>query len=113
VCTPLCTHLSLTDGPLADFPDSRPAIEDLKYCLERTDQRQQLLVSLKAALETRLLHPGATIDWSFSPRGLNVVTSCGSVGLMSGLKSSFLRFWGCWGDFQLDPSLKGFKTCLA
>lgn len=43
----------------ADFPDSRPAVEDLKYCLERTDQRQQLLVSLKAALETRLLHPGA------------------------------------------------------
>lgn len=29
------------------------------YCLERTDQRPQLLVSLKAALETRLLHPGA------------------------------------------------------
>nr|XP_054356609.1 anaphase-promoting complex subunit 2 isoform X3 [Pongo pygmaeus] len=43
---------------IRDFPDSRPAIEDLKYCLERTDQRQQLLVSLKAALETRLLHPG-------------------------------------------------------
>uniref|UniRef100_A0A8D1CD80 Anaphase-promoting complex subunit 2 n=1 Tax=Sus scrofa TaxID=9823 RepID=A0A8D1CD80_PIG len=43
-----------------DFPDSRPAIEDLKYCLERTDQRQQLLVSLKAALETRLLHPGVS-----------------------------------------------------
>lgn len=41
-----------------DFPDSRPAIEDLKYCLERTDLRQQLLVSLKAALEARLLHPG-------------------------------------------------------
>ncbi|XP_025843751.2 anaphase-promoting complex subunit 2 [Vulpes vulpes] len=43
---------------IRDFPDSRPAIEDLKYCLERTDQRQQLLLSLKAALETRLLHPG-------------------------------------------------------
>lgn len=42
-----------------DFPDSRPAVEDLKYCLERTDQRPQLLVSLRAALETRLLHPGA------------------------------------------------------
>ena len=41
-----------------DFPDSRPAVEDLKYCLERTDQRSQLLVSLKAALETRLPHPG-------------------------------------------------------
>nr|XP_059869693.1 anaphase-promoting complex subunit 2 isoform X2 [Delphinus delphis] len=43
---------------IRDFPDSRPAVEDLKYCLERTDQRPQLLVSLKAALETRLLHPG-------------------------------------------------------
>ncbi|KAM9207655.1 anaphase-promoting complex subunit 2 isoform 1-T1 [Dugong dugon] len=43
---------------IRDFPDSRPAIEDLKYCLERTNQRQHLLESLKAALETRLLHPG-------------------------------------------------------
>ncbi|XP_043326117.1 anaphase-promoting complex subunit 2 isoform X2 [Cervus canadensis] len=43
---------------IRDFPDSRPAVEDLKYCLERTDQRPQLLVSLRAALETRLLHPG-------------------------------------------------------
>ncbi|XP_058158763.1 anaphase-promoting complex subunit 2 [Dasypus novemcinctus] len=43
---------------IRDFPDSRPAVEDLKYCLERTGQRQQLLASLKAALETRLLHPG-------------------------------------------------------
>ncbi|KAM4664309.1 anaphase-promoting complex subunit 2 [Discoglossus pictus] len=43
---------------IRDFPDSKPAIEDLKYCLERTNQRQQLLTSLKTALETRLLHPG-------------------------------------------------------
>ncbi|KAK6470996.1 anaphase-promoting complex subunit 2-like [Huso huso] len=43
---------------IRDFPDSKPAIEDLKYCLERTGQRQQLLTSLKAAMETRLLHPG-------------------------------------------------------
>lgn len=50
-------------GPLpTDFPDSRPAVEDLKYCLERTDQRQQLLASLKSALETRLLHPGPAAD---------------------------------------------------
>ncbi|MGH0182269.1 UNVERIFIED_CONTAM: hypothetical protein FKN15_008867 [Acipenser sinensis] len=42
---------------IRDFPDSKPAIEDLKYCLERTGQRQQLLTSLKAAMETRLLHP--------------------------------------------------------
>ncbi|XP_073456018.1 anaphase-promoting complex subunit 2 [Aquarana catesbeiana] len=43
---------------IRDFPDSKPAIKDLKYCLERTNQRQELLSSLKSALETRLLHPG-------------------------------------------------------
>ncbi|XP_040298045.1 anaphase-promoting complex subunit 2 [Bufo bufo] len=43
---------------IRDFPDSKPAIEDLKFCLERTNQRQQLLCCLKTALETRLLHPG-------------------------------------------------------
>lgn len=41
-------------------------MEDLKYCLERTDQRPQLLVSLKAALETRLLHPGRAWEGSGS-----------------------------------------------
>lgn len=43
---------------IRDFPESTPAIEDLKFCLERTNQRQQLLASLKSAFETRLLHPG-------------------------------------------------------
>ncbi|KAM4717560.1 LOW QUALITY PROTEIN: anaphase-promoting complex subunit 2 [Anableps anableps] len=42
---------------IRDFPESKPAIEDLKFCLERTNQRQQLLTSLKSAFE-RLLHPG-------------------------------------------------------
>ncbi|XP_032994000.1 anaphase-promoting complex subunit 2 [Lacerta agilis] len=43
---------------IRDFPESKPAIEDLKFCLERTNQRQHLLTSLKNALEMRLLHPG-------------------------------------------------------
>nr|XP_056716683.1 anaphase-promoting complex subunit 2 [Euleptes europaea] len=43
---------------IRDFPESKPAVDDLKYCLERTNQRQQLLSSLKSALEMRLLHPG-------------------------------------------------------
>uniref|UniRef100_A0A8C4V8E2 Anaphase-promoting complex subunit 2 n=1 Tax=Falco tinnunculus TaxID=100819 RepID=A0A8C4V8E2_FALTI len=43
---------------IRDFPESKPAVEDLKFCLERTNQRHQLLSSLKSALETRLLHPG-------------------------------------------------------
>lgn len=46
-----------------DFPESKPAVDDLKYCLERTNQRQQLLSSLKSALEMRLLHPGGYLDW--------------------------------------------------
>ncbi|XP_077162415.1 anaphase-promoting complex subunit 2 isoform X2 [Paroedura picta] len=45
-------------GIIRDFPESKPAVDDLKYCLERTNQRQQLLSSLKSALEMRLLHPG-------------------------------------------------------
>uniref|UniRef100_A0A8V1ADL6 Anaphase-promoting complex subunit 2 n=1 Tax=Gallus gallus TaxID=9031 RepID=A0A8V1ADL6_CHICK len=43
---------------IRDFPESKPAVEDLKFCLERTNLRQQLLSSLKSALEIRLLHPG-------------------------------------------------------
>lgn len=43
---------------IRDFPESKPAIMDLKFCLERTNQRQQLLTSLKSAFEIRLLHPG-------------------------------------------------------
>ncbi|CAL1587627.1 unnamed protein product [Knipowitschia caucasica] len=43
---------------IRDFPESKAAIEDLKFCLERTNQRQQLLTSLKTAFESRLLHPG-------------------------------------------------------
>ncbi|XP_059850337.1 anaphase-promoting complex subunit 2 [Hypanus sabinus] len=43
---------------IRDFPESKAALQDLKVCLERTNQRQQLLSSLKMALETRLLHPG-------------------------------------------------------
>ncbi|TDH03354.1 hypothetical protein EPR50_G00162310 [Perca flavescens] len=43
---------------IRDFPESKAAIEDLKFCLERTNQRQQLLTSLKSAFESRLLHPG-------------------------------------------------------
>lgn len=43
---------------ISDFPESKAAIEDLKFCLERTNQRQQLLTSLKSAFESRLLHPG-------------------------------------------------------
>lgn len=42
----------------SDFPDSKPAIDDLKICLQKIDLRVYLVKSLKDVLEKRLLHPG-------------------------------------------------------
>jgi hypothetical protein len=39
--------------PPADFPESKPAIEDLKFCLERTNQKQQLLTCQVSGTHTR------------------------------------------------------------
>ncbi|KAH9841592.1 uncharacterized protein C8Q71DRAFT_737818 [Rhodofomes roseus] len=44
---------------IIDFPDSQPALEDLKECLQRVDQRSQLVQTLRKANRKRLLHPGA------------------------------------------------------
>lgn len=41
-----------------DFPESKPAIDDLRICLERTNLRKHLMLSLRKRLKTRLLHPG-------------------------------------------------------
>ncbi|XP_015433564.1 PREDICTED: anaphase-promoting complex subunit 2 [Dufourea novaeangliae] len=43
---------------IIEYPDSQPAIDDLRICLERTDLRKALIDSLQEALTTRLLHPG-------------------------------------------------------
>ncbi|XP_048265921.1 anaphase-promoting complex subunit 2 isoform X2 [Bombus terrestris] len=43
---------------IIEYPDSQPAIDDLRICLERTDLRKILIESLQEALKTRLLHPG-------------------------------------------------------
>ncbi|KAF8489248.1 ubiquitin-protein ligase [Russula emetica] len=42
-----------------DYPDSSPALHDLKECLQRVDQRGQLVQSLRKVNKKRLLHPGA------------------------------------------------------
>ncbi len=44
---------------LVDFPESEPALLDLKACLEKAPNLRSILIkSLRTALETRLLHPG-------------------------------------------------------
>ncbi|KAF8625915.1 hypothetical protein AX17_006641 [Amanita inopinata Kibby_2008] len=44
---------------IIDFPDSMGALQDLKECLQRVDQRTALVQSLRRANRKRLLHPGA------------------------------------------------------
>ncbi|GLH11361.1 Anaphase-promoting complex subunit 2 [Gryllus bimaculatus] len=43
---------------IIEYPDSQPAVEDLRICLQKTDLRPYLTQKLQRALETRLLHPG-------------------------------------------------------
>lgn len=43
---------------LAEYPDSIPAIEDLKVCLKKLNLREHLMESVKRTLESRTLHPG-------------------------------------------------------
>ncbi|KAG1659260.1 Anaphase-promoting complex subunit 2 [Nymphon striatum] len=48
---------------IVEYPESQPAIEDLRDCLEKTNLRANLIQTLKTAFEKRLLHPGvATVD---------------------------------------------------
>ncbi|XP_026461235.1 anaphase-promoting complex subunit 2-like [Ctenocephalides felis] len=44
---------------IIEYPESQPAIEDLKQCLPKTELRPKLVSTLQNALQTRLLHPGA------------------------------------------------------
>ncbi|KAF9474205.1 hypothetical protein BDN70DRAFT_334409 [Pholiota conissans] len=44
---------------IIDFPDSMGALQDLKECLQRVDQRSNLVQALRKANAKRLLHPGA------------------------------------------------------
>lgn len=66
----VCVFIWLLLFVCTDFPESKAAIEDLKFCLERTNQRQQLLTSLKSAFEGRLLHPGQSAPSRLSARPL-------------------------------------------
>lgn len=40
------------------YPESKPALEDLRACLEKTDQKRFVVAHFARALHMRLLHPG-------------------------------------------------------
>lgn len=44
---------------IIDFPDSMGALQGLRDCLQRVDQRTNLVKTLQKANRKRLLHPGA------------------------------------------------------
>lgn len=41
-----------------DYPESKPALDDLKLCLSKTQLRSHVIKSLRTSIEQRLLHPG-------------------------------------------------------
>ena len=43
---------------MIEWPDSQPALEDIRQCLGSTDLRGHLTSSLKSVLDSKLLHPG-------------------------------------------------------
>jgi len=47
---------------IVEYPDSLPAINDLKDCLLQTETRQLLTKSLTKSFENRLLHPAVNTD---------------------------------------------------
>merc|ERR1719495_980286 len=43
---------------IIEFPESQPALEDLRECLTHTDLRSHLTTNLRQVLDAKLLHPG-------------------------------------------------------
>ncbi|KAL4426176.1 hypothetical protein ABPG77_007458 [Micractinium sp. CCAP 211/92] len=44
---------------VVDYPDSLPAIEDIRDCLQNTNLHRKFVAVFRKALQDRLLHPGA------------------------------------------------------
>ncbi|KDQ62714.1 hypothetical protein JAAARDRAFT_30609 [Jaapia argillacea MUCL 33604] len=60
ICKTLCDlRTSEIFDIIIDYPDSLNALNDLRECLQRVDQRAELVSTLRYANKKRLLHPGA------------------------------------------------------
>ena len=82
---------------LTEFPDSRPALEDLRVCLARTQGYAQVVAELAEVFQRRLLHPGANtsqvIDMYISTiRALQLLDPAGVLlDSVSGPLKAYLR----------------------
>ncbi|KZW04109.1 hypothetical protein EXIGLDRAFT_716114 [Exidia glandulosa HHB12029] len=60
ICKTMCDlRTSEIFDMIVDYPDSMPALLDLKECMQRVDQRAHLVTTLRRLNKRRLLHPGA------------------------------------------------------
>lgn len=46
---------------VVDYPDSRPAVQDMKDCLAHTSLQRKFVAGFKQAIQERLLHAGAAL----------------------------------------------------
>ena len=82
---------------IVEFPDSLPAVDDLRRCLRRTTLHDRLTSSLRGALQRRLLIPGApTSDiieqYRLTIRALRALDPSGVVlGVVSAPLKEYLR----------------------
>jgi len=58
---------------VVDYPDSRPAVQDVKDCLAHTNLHRKFVAGFKQAIGERLLHAGKTS--LTSPHGYTQVLS--------------------------------------
>ncbi len=48
---------------VVDYPETRPALQDLKACLIHTNLHSYFISCFRQETEARLLHPGKIITW--------------------------------------------------
>nr|CAD7193888.1 unnamed protein product [Timema douglasi] len=53
-----CTRIDQMFNIIIEYPDSQPAVEDLRLCVQKTDLRGYLTRKLEQTLVTKLLHQG-------------------------------------------------------
>lgn len=57
---------------VVDYPDSRPAVQDVKDCLAHTNLHRKFVAGFKQAIGERLLHAGSTCTTACMPNSLDL-----------------------------------------
>lgn len=58
---------------VVDYPDSRPAVQDVKECLAHTNLHHKFVAGFKQAIGERLLHAGTICTTACLPRVLYIM----------------------------------------